>query len=131
MAEQLKSTENPGGGPAPGGFWVTAKAWWDGATTDSASVKRNLAMLGGVTLAAMLCIWSLRSARSSKQATCSCTMCWQGHPRCHRRLAIRGATCGCSSMAEHQLPKLTVRVRFPSSAPMKNRQVEGGLPNPH
>jgi hypothetical protein len=23
---------------------------------------------------------------------------------------------GCSSMAEHQLPKLTVRVRFPSSA---------------
>ena|ERR1700722_8053773 len=59
MAEQLKSTENPGEGPAPGGFWVTAKAWWDGATRDSASVKRNLAMLGGVTLAAMLCIWSL------------------------------------------------------------------------
>src|SRR4051794_11815286 len=24
---------------------------------------------------------------------------------------------GCSSMAEHQLPKLTVRVRFPSPAP--------------
>ena len=24
--------------------------------------------------------------------------------------------CGCSSVAEHQLPKLTVRVRFPSPA---------------
>ena len=59
MAEQLKSTENPDQGLAPGGFWVTANAWWDGATRDSASVKRNLAMLGGVTLAAMLCIWSL------------------------------------------------------------------------
>jgi hypothetical protein len=29
-------------------------------------------------------------------------------PRQHRR---------CSSMAEHQLPKLNTRVRFPSSAP--------------
>ena len=57
MAEKRKFTENPGGGP--GGFWVTAKAWWEGATRDSASVKRNLAMLGGVTLAAILCIWSL------------------------------------------------------------------------
>ena len=27
-----------------------------------------------------------------------------------------GLTRGCSSMVEHQLPKLTVRVRFPSSA---------------
>jgi hypothetical protein len=27
------------------------------------------------------------------------------------------ATCGCSSTAEHQLPKLTVRVRFPSTPP--------------
>lgn len=26
--------------------------------------------------------------------------------------------CGCSSMAEFQLPKLTTRVRFPSSAPV-------------
>jgi len=26
--------------------------------------------------------------------------------------------CGCSSMAEHQLPKLNTRVRFPSSAPL-------------
>ena len=25
--------------------------------------------------------------------------------------------CGCSSMAEHQLPKLNTRVRFPSPAP--------------
>ena len=62
MADQLKPKENPGGGPASGGFWVTAKAWWDGATRDSVSVKRNLAMLGGVTLAAMLCIWSLGGA---------------------------------------------------------------------
>src|ERR1700722_16092041 len=30
--------------------------------------------------------------------------------------AAQGTTCGCSSMVEHQLPKLTVRVRFPSSA---------------
>ena len=34
-----------------------------------------------------------------------------------RRLGYSGAACGCSSMAEHQLPKLTVRVRFPSPAP--------------
>src|SRR5688572_16268236 len=27
---------------------------------------------------------------------------------------------GCSSMAEHQLPKLTVGVRFPSPAPPQN-----------
>ncbi len=27
---------------------------------------------------------------------------------------------GCSSMAEHQLPKLNMRVRFPSSAPRSN-----------
>ena len=31
--------------------------------------------------------------------------------------AIPGLARGCSSMAEHQLPKLTVRVRFPSPAP--------------
>jgi hypothetical protein len=30
---------------------------------------------------------------------------------------------GCSSMAEHQLPKLTVRVRFPSPAPKMKTQV--------
>ena len=30
--------------------------------------------------------------------------------------AILGASCGCSSMVEHQLPKLRTRVRFPSSA---------------
>jgi hypothetical protein len=29
----------------------------------------------------------------------------------------QAAPRGCSSMAEHQLPKLTVRVRFPSPAP--------------
>ena len=29
--------------------------------------------------------------------------------------------CGCSSMVEHQLPKLNTRVRFPSSAPKSGR----------
>ena len=29
--------------------------------------------------------------------------------------------CGCSLVVEHQLPKLRVWVRFPSSAPSKNR----------
>jgi hypothetical protein len=33
--------------------------------------------------------------------------------------------CGCSSMAEHQLPKLTVGVRFPSPAPHAKAQVTG------
>ena len=33
------------------------------------------------------------------------------------RIGYSGAARGCSSMAEHQLPKLTVRVRFPSPAP--------------
>ena len=32
----------------------------------------------------------------------------------------------CSSMAEHQLPKLNTRVRFPSSAPT-NAQVREGI----
>ena len=31
---------------------------------------------------------------------------------------------GCSSMVEHQLPKLTVRVRFSSPAPMRKRRSE-------
>jgi hypothetical protein len=41
--------------------------------------------------------------------------------------------CRCSSMAEHQLPKLNTRVRFPSSAPYSAGQIggagsdEGGL----
>src|ERR1700739_855389 len=34
-----------------------------------------------------------------------------------------GLARGCSSMAEHQLPKLTVRVRFSSPAPMVKAQV--------
>src|ERR687898_3616966 len=36
-----------------------------------------------------------------------------------RSLPFARRTRGCSSMAEHQLPKLTVRVRFPSPAPHK------------
>jgi hypothetical protein len=67
MAEKLKRMKNgddsaDSGGSPPDGFWVTAKSWWDGATRDSGSVKRNLAMLFGVTLAAMLCIWSVGGA---------------------------------------------------------------------
>jgi hypothetical protein len=31
--------------------------------------------------------------------------------------------CGCSSMAERQLPKLIVRVRFPSPAPVRFEHV--------
>ncbi len=31
--------------------------------------------------------------------------------------------CGCSSMVEHQLPKLNTRVRFPSSALRAKPQV--------
>jgi hypothetical protein len=36
-----------------------------------------------------------------------------------RRLRVAGiiSACGCSSMAEQKLPKLTTRVRFPSPAP--------------
>ena len=34
-----------------------------------------------------------------------------------RLLVAPSGACGCSSMAELQLPKLIVRVRFPSSAP--------------
>src|SRR5215467_7650472 len=34
---------------------------------------------------------------------------------------------GCSSMAEHQLPKLTVRVRFPSPAPCDLSRHRNGL----
>ena len=33
-----------------------------------------------------------------------------------------GALRGCSSMAEHQLPKLTARVRFPSPAHRGDRE---------
>src|SRR5262245_17300903 len=36
-----------------------------------------------------------------------------------------GTMCGCSSMAEHQLPKLTVGVRIPSPAPNVKAQVTG------
>lgn len=67
MAEQPKRSVENGkrvdvGSSPPEGFWVIAKSWWDGATMDSGSVKLNLAMLFGVTLAAMLCIWSVGGA---------------------------------------------------------------------
>src|SRR5258708_36264505 len=39
------------------------------------------------------------------------------------QLVWLGGSRGCSSMAEHQLPKLTVRVRFSSPAPTKDSQV--------
>ena len=58
--------------------------------------------------------------RSTNQAAGSCTMWKRGQPgHRHRRRRARG----CSSMAEHQLPKLIVRVRFPSSAPRIKAQV--------
>ena len=57
---------------------------------------------------------------SPKQAVCSCTMCGEDSAVAH----LDGATGGCSSMVEHQLPKLTVRVRFPSSAPQKRPRSE-------
>src|SRR5260221_11635480 len=42
-----------------------------------------------------------------------------------------GGSRGCSSMAEHQLPKLTVRVRFPSPAPpRRTRSGPHFEPNP-
>jgi|ERR1700761_2105346 hypothetical protein len=59
---KLKPARNSAESLSAGGFWPTAKAWWDDATRDSGSVKRNLAMLSGVTLAAMLCIWSIGGA---------------------------------------------------------------------
>ena len=46
------------------------------------------------------------------------------YPPCGSR-----TTCGCSSMAEHQLPKLTVRVRFPSPALSEKAQLARCLPN--
>ncbi len=30
-------------------------------------------------------------------------------------------SCGCSSMVEHELPKLDTRVRFPSPAPLTDK----------
>ncbi len=35
------------------------------------------------------------------------------------------AACGCSSMVEQKLPKLTTRVRFPSPAPFPSHRVQG------
>src|SRR5512147_3203468 len=48
----------------------------------------------------------------------------------HARSAEEAASArGCSSMAEHQLPKLTVRVRFPSPAQtMKGSPMVFGAP---
>ena len=37
------------------------------------------------------------------------------------RNRLRRRKCGCSSMAEQKLPKLTTRVRFPSPAPIKSK----------
>jgi len=48
--------------------------------------------------------------------------------------AFPSGICGCSSEAEHQLPKLRTRVRFPSPARRKERRESGGakrrLPSP-
>ena len=42
-------------------------------------------------------------------------------------LGAAAAPCGCSSMAERQLPKLIVRVRFPSPAPIAQLNVGADL----
>lgn len=62
MVDRSNPAEDSNQGPPPGSLLLTAKAWWDSATRDSGSVKRNLAMLGGVTLAAVVCIWSVGGA---------------------------------------------------------------------
>ena len=38
------------------------------------------------------------------------------------------ALCRCSSMAEHELPKLDTRVRFPSPAPFKQNRLDFFIP---
>ena len=43
--------------------------------------------------------------------------------------SIQGSR-GCSSVVEHQLPKLTVRVRFPSPAPTLRRTLDADGPEP-
>jgi hypothetical protein len=45
-----------------------------------------------------------------------------------RAQQARPGARGCSSMAERQLPKLIVRVRFSSPAPTTNSQLEPGFP---
>jgi hypothetical protein len=67
MEEQIRRSMENGrridaNGCPPRGFWVVALAWWRLAVKDSSSVKRNLAMLFGVTLAVMLCIGSVGGA---------------------------------------------------------------------
>ena len=46
--------------------------------------------------------------------------------RRNRKDGIILATCGCSSVAERQLPKLVMRVRFPSLAPQFRAPPHGG-----
>ena len=62
MEDQLPGAGNDdsaaSGSSQSGGFWKR----WDSATRDSGSVKRNLAVLFGVTLAAMLCIGAVGGA---------------------------------------------------------------------
>ena len=41
----------------------------------------------------------------------------------HTAMATLGSLRGCSSMVEHQLPKLIMRVRFSSSAPGLPREL--------
>ncbi len=48
------------------------------------------------------------------------TMSWLGRGQAHRVRATHAPSArGCSSAAEHQLPKLRTRVRFPSPAPRR------------
>ena len=43
------------------------------------------------------------------------------------RICYANLACGCSSMVEHQLPKLDTRVRFPSPAPKQKAFCSGVL----
>jgi hypothetical protein len=55
------------------------------------------------------CVWSRQTAKNPVDRR-STSMLW------------KGPECGCSSMAEQKLPKLTTRVRFPSPAPSSPEQ---------
>src|SRR3984957_4436448 len=64
-----------------------------------------------------------RSERSTQESSLFLYGVWARTAELPPR-AAHGTACGCSSMVEHQLPKLTVRVRFPSSALMQKARSE-------
>ena len=103
--------------------------WHVGGCTSNLARCRNLLAAGGVRLSP--------GSRSAGPAVPPGRRCTRGRYSgvCPSR-ALQGlapAACsmtavrGCSSMAEHQLPKLTVRVRFPSPAPCDLSRHRNGL----